>query len=229
MSAERLLGELIEAANAEHRLPDTLVTERQELERTREALRVELSVTPAGGEGDPSPEIIAADRAEENAFAALSEWLHAFSRLPWDRHPEALDANRAFAEAFPTGPVFVTLRPADSWFEAEQRLRLIEGNHAATIEKLGGTAFLQEIRAAHKAHGAVLQMHLEAEAIEPPRLHEAREAALDAIRAYVLRVSATVRKIDAESTNVARRLLSPIASFRAVVPPAPRGSSSPPS
>ena len=217
-SAERLLGEFPRDGECERPIAGySCHGETRARANARGASR-RAGRGSGGGDAEPSPEILAADRAEENAFAALSEWLHAFSRLPWDRHPEAIDANRALAETFPTGPVFVTLRPADTWFEAEKRLRLIESNHATTIETLGGAAFLEEIRAAHKAHGAVLNMHLEEEAIEPPRLREAREAALDAIRAYILRVSATVRKIDAESGSVARRLLSPIASYRSVVP-----------
>ena len=50
--------------------------------------------------------------------------------------------------------------------------------------------------------------------VESPAIRVARDAAVDVIRGYVLRVAALVRKSDPQSEALSQRLLAPIVNWR---------------
>jgi hypothetical protein len=225
VSAARLMTELLSAAAAEKKLPAAIAADRDELESARDALQAELSKRLAA-DGEESPQIAAADRVEDNAFGALADWLAAIARLPAERHPEGAKARAALQAIFPSGLEFLKLRTRDEWQEAETRLKRIENEDLdgvkirAVIEGLGGKPFLAELAHAHKEYGEVLGITTPAAASDPPAVREAYEAALEALRGYVLVVSAHVKKSDPHSAARAARLLAPLTTWR---DRAPRG------
>jgi hypothetical protein len=214
ISTARLLQELLNAANAERKLPASIAADRDEVAEAYEALQIELAKRLAG-EGEETPVVRAADAVEDNAFGALFDWLGSWTRLPADGHPEAAEAGAVLRDVFPTGLSFLAILPRDEWQEAEVRLRLIaDRGHDDTIIKLGGEPFLDELKAAHKAYGEALGITAVKQAPEAAAVREAQDAGVDAIRAYVLRVSAHVRKRDPQTAELADRLLAPLRTWR---------------
>lgn len=213
-STARLLHELLRVAGEEKKLPAAIASDRDEMAQAHAELNVELNKNLAG-EGDEPPRVRAADTVEDNAFGALFDWLSSFERLPSERHPEADEAAAILQTIFPNGLAFLAIRPTDEWQEAELRLNLIvEKGFDKTIVKLGGKPFLDELAVAHKAYGQVLGITAAKSATEVPILRKARDAALDTVREYVLRVTAHVRKKDPQTAALADRLLEPLRTWK---------------
>lgn len=214
ISAARLAHELLTAAKAEKKLPPFIVPDRDELTAVLEALHVELAKR-VSGEGEDTPRVGAADRIEDNAFGALFDFLGSWARLPADQHPESASATSILQTVFAGGLAFLAVKPHNEWQEAEIRLRLItDRSHEATIEKLGGKPFLAHLAVAHKAYGEALGITTVNQVVETPAIRVARDAAVDVIRGYVLRVAALVRKSDPQSEALSQRLLAPLVNWR---------------
>jgi hypothetical protein len=214
ISTARLLYELLKATTEEKKLPASIAADRDELAEAHHTLMAALKkrlVTELG----ESPQVRAADAVEDNAFGALFDWLRSFARLPEDRHPEALEARAVLQAVFPTNLGFLSISPPDEWQEAETRLQAIADNgYDVTIKKLGGGPFLEELKTAHKVYGEILGITVTRPTTEPLALREAFDAAHEALRSYVLRVSAHVRKSDPSSAELASRLLSPLVHWK---------------
>jgi len=214
ISTARLAYELLTAAKAEKKLPPFIVPDRDELTLVLGALHVELAKR-VSGEGEDTPRVGAADRIEDNAFGALFDFLSAWARLPADQHPESASAASVLQAVFAGGLAFLAVRPHNEWQEAEIRTRLIaDKGHDATIEKLGGKPFLAHLGVAHKAYGEALGITTVNVVVESPAIRVARDAAVEVIRGYVLRVAALVRKSDPQSEALSQRLLAPIVNWR---------------
>jgi hypothetical protein len=211
-SAARLLQELLVAASDEKKLPAAIAADRDEMKAAHAELSAELNKRLAG-EGEEPPQVRAADSVEDNAFGALFDWLSAWARLPGA--PMAGEVEAILQAVFPRGLAFLAIRPSDEWQEAELRLNLLkEKGFDTTIVKLGGKPFLDELERAHKAYGEALGITTVKTSPEAPALREARDAALDAVREYVLRVTAHVRKKDPQTTALAERLLAPLSVWK---------------
>jgi hypothetical protein len=214
ISTARLVQELLTAAKAEKKLPPFIVPDRDELAVVLEALHVELAKR-VSGEGEDTPRVGAADRIEDNAFGALFDFLSSWARLPADQHPESASAASVLQNVFAGGLAFLAVKPHNEWQEAEIRIRLItDKGHEATIEKLGGKPFLAHLAVAHKAYGSALGITTVNQVVESPAIRVARDAAVEVIRGYVLRVAALVRKSDPQSEALSQRLLEPIVNWR---------------
>ena len=214
ISTARLVTELLTAARAEKKLPPFIVPDRDELTVVLEALQVELA-RRVSGEGEDTPRVGAADRIEDNAFGALFDFLSAWARLPADQHPESASAASVLRTVFAGGLAFLAVKPHNEWQEAEIRLRLIADKGLdTTIEKLGGKAFLAHLAVVHKAYGEALGITAVNQIVESPAIRVARDAAVEVIRGYVLRVAALVRKNDPQSEALSQRLLAPIVNWR---------------
>lgn len=210
ISTARLLTELINAANAEKKLPAAIAPERDELVVAHTGVEAELTKRLLG-EGQETPKVRAADSVEDNAFGALFDWLASFARLPDARHPAAAKARAILQAVFPNGLAFLAIAPRDEWQEAELRLGVIAKNGSTkTIHELGGKPFLDELEVAHKAYGEALGITAEKTVTDAPQLRVARDEALDVIREYVLRVMSHVRKKDPQTRALADRLLAPL-------------------
>ncbi len=124
-------------------------------------------------------------------------------------------ATTVLQSVFAGGLAFLAVKPANEWQEAEIRIRLIaEKGHDKTIEQLGGKPFLDHLAIAHTAYGEALGITAVKQVVETPAIRVARDAAVEVIRGYVLRVVALVRKSDPEAEALSQRLLAPIVNWR---------------
>ncbi len=213
LSTARLLFELLQSAKEEKKLPASIAADRDELALAHDVLTGALKQR-VRAEGGDTPLVRAADHVEDNAFGALVDWLRALARLPAERHPQAAEAQAVLDAVFSGGLGFLSISPRDEWQEAETRLQLIaEDGHDVTIKKLGGAPFLEELQVAHKAYGEALGITA-VKPVEPVALRDALDTAHDTLRAYVLRVSAHVRKSDPQSAELASRLLAPLVHWK---------------
>lgn len=214
LTTARLLQELIGAAKNEKKLPAAIAADQAELEEAYATLHVELAKR-ISAEGEAPAVVRAADLVEDTAFGALFGWLSGWARLPVDKHPEAAEAATVLQTVFPDRLSFLSIRPEDEWQEAELRLQMISDKGFDTIiNELGGKPFLKELTQAHEAYGKALGITSPKAQAETPALREARNAGMEAIRDYVLRVSAHVRKKQPETAAMAERLLAPLTTFR---------------
>ncbi len=208
-----LLREMLTVAGVEKKLPASIAAERDDLAGAQEGLQVELKRRL---EGADSPKVKAADLVEDTIFAALFDWLRGWSKLP-DRFPQADQAREIVDAFYADGLRFTLLTPKLEWQEAEARIGLmIDKGYDAVIKKLGGQPFLDELFAAHKAYGEALGITAVSAGSngDPLSIGEKRDAAMDALRSYVLRVAAHVRKSDPESAELAARLLAPLTTYK---------------
>jgi hypothetical protein len=211
VSTARLITELHTAAEALPALPASIEPDLDELLTAHDALQIRLGKRVSGE--DRKPQVREADQAEDNAFAALADWLRSWMRLPEARYPEVAMARTVHDTLFPDGLGFLNLPVADEWQEAETRLQVMkEKGLDAIVEKLGGQRFLDELHAAHAAYGEALGITVVKKKLPP--LREAFDAATDALRSYVLRVAALVRKEEPESAALAERLLLPLLAYK---------------
>jgi hypothetical protein len=214
LTTARLLHELLTAARAESPLPPWLALDVAELTEVLGKLDAELT-RRLQGDGKTTPVVAAADRVEDTAFTAFFDWLTGWSLLRAEHHPEALGARAVLDAVFPQGRAFLALRPVDEWQEAELRLQLIaDKGHEATVTQLGGQPFLDELRAAHAAYGEALGITTLKPTPEPPGLRAARDAAIEVVRGYVMRVSGHVRAKDHTTRALADRLLTPLVHWK---------------
>ena len=129
----------------------------------------------------------------------MHHWLDGWTRLPEEvRHAEL--AMRLMTLLYPRGFDLSQLRYETGWAEADLRLRaLAENELEASFEELGGTEFLDTVRAQHEKYGAVL-------GLTPSNapIPEALGAFLESLRRYTEAVTEQAPREDAD------RLLAPL-------------------
>jgi hypothetical protein len=221
--ALELGASILACARAESRLPSTVLHGFEELlaeHRNLESILEERL-------GPPPPDGYRARRAdvlEDNHWAALHDWLLAWTRLPLTI-PESFTARRLFEALFPEGLAFTQLPYKLEWQEAEDRLKRIERDGLEReIANLGGAVFLRALREAHVAYTEALGMGSFRPA--PPRYEipkkKSLEATVAALRRYVLRVLGQVDEAEPDTAALAERLLKPLRDWNAR--PIPTGS-----
>lgn len=210
-----LVDELEAAAKAAPRLPPGVLGALGRLLETRGDLQRHIGLRErAGSAADPKAR--AADRALDDAWAAMQTRLLGWTRLPDRAHPRVGDARDLYATLFPKGLQFLTLDFKDEWTESQKRLDVIAEHHLdQVVEALGGAAFLRTVARAHKVYGDALHIT----GGEPDPDADVRRALAEthmALREYVAQVAATVRRSEQGSVDVAAALLAPL-SERALV------------
>lgn len=176
---------------------------------------VEASVRRLAGPGAGGSPLKEADARVDAAWSGTYDWLTGWTKLPGaSQAPIAAELRAAL---FPDGLRFVQFKFAKEWAESNTRLEAIDKGHlAARFDALGGGAFLQSLRASHRAYGEALGITKAPETPEEAqRLRDALAQFADALRDYVLQVSAMVRKDDAASIALADKLLAPIMTWEA--------------
>jgi hypothetical protein len=221
--ALELGASLIARARAEARLPaailhalDTLAAEHGNLERILEERL-----------GPPPPDGYRARRAdvlEDSHWAAMHDWLLAWTRLPLS-YPESFTARKLFDAIFPEGLAFTQLPYKLEWQEAEERIqRIVRDGLERDIESLGGATFLRALRAAHEAYSEALGLGSFTPA--PPRYEvpkrKSLEATVQAMRRTILAVLGHVDEGEPETVELAERLLRPLHDWNAR--PVPTGT-----
>jgi hypothetical protein len=152
----------------------------------------------------------AADIALDASYGALFDFLSAWSKLP--DHDNAPLAAELAAQIFPEGLKFVLAPYKVEWAESQSRLSLIKQlGLEASLDKLGAGPILKRLREAHKEYGEATGITTAANAEEATAsVREAFDEFANALRHYIVRVAASVRKQDRKSDELARSLLAPI-------------------
>ncbi len=208
-------GLLATVAPVEEMLPPAVDQARRRLVERHQVL--EKLAEPRSPEGltiDPE-RVKNVDHAVDTAWTGLMLWLGGWAKLP-DRYPQRAVANRIGSALFPDGLAFIQLPFKLEWAESENKLQRIESDRLdREIEALGGGAFLEALRAAHREYGEVLGMTGPASpAGQGAQVREALESFAKALRAYVVQVAAFGEAASDEAVQgVARQLLAPLAQF----------------
>src|SRR5262249_53134424 len=135
-----------------------------------------------------------ADQAIDAAWSGLFDWLTGWSKIPGVA--KAKVAQELVTKLFPDGLKFVLLAYKLEWAESDARLLLIkEEKLDAQIGKLGGEEILKALHAAHKEYGEAIGI-TGAPAEGLSTIRDALDDFIDALRTYVVRVSASVSKKD---------------------------------
>lgn len=155
-----------------------------------------------------------ADSNLDSAWVGTHDWLTGWARLPDE--PKAKIAAELRERLFPDGLKFTRYAFPKQWAESNTRLSLIaDAELDKTFDTLGGRPFLHALREAHKAYGEVLGItKAQDEEVRATRIRDALDRLTDALRAYVLQVSAMERKSDPKSTKIVEQLLKPIANWQ---------------
>jgi hypothetical protein len=207
-----LVDELIELAHQRPRVPPQVMASLTRLvESIEEAKKAIAARERAGSRLDPRAR--AADRALDDAWGALQSWLLGWTKLPDGSHPSVPDARSVYAALFPKGLQFLTLDFKDEWTESQNRIDQILQHKLDTVFRaLGGDAFLESLRAAHKNYGEALHI-TEGSSNQPDPdgiVRRSLEIARMALREYVAQVAATVRRNEQDSVELAAALLEPL-------------------
>lgn len=200
-------------------LPEDIVEARNYLE----ASVADLHAAQVPFAPEQTEEGRVADQAENSAWRATEGWLGGFAELYRGGATQYEDANALYTVLFSEGLAFTTIAYLEQWQETQKRLdAIVLGGYEATIDRLGGTAFYDALKAAHTRYGEVLGITAR---VDQPVSQEVR-AKLDAMlldmKEYVLKVAAARRRNKPETDVLVDDLLSPLVNWS----DPPTGSSS---
>ncbi|MCA9711305.1 MAG: hypothetical protein KDK70_36035 [Myxococcales bacterium] len=193
----------------------------------------------------PSPEVLAAARAlQADADALQAQWMAKQSARsaedvrPYDHrldrawsvierilacysifaptHPGRVRADELHALLFPTGLTFTQLPYMEEHAQSDQRLSIIdEDGLSEDLERLVGRVFVHELRRAHEAYGAALDITRAAPDEAPAgSLLVPLRALRRAISSYTLLLLAFAELDPDRNTESVRRALAPIDAQR---------------
>lgn len=216
-SAISLGGEVLTAAKSaddHHKLPKSIKKSLSALAEQHQSLRTASAERLGAAQAVDGTRSVRADRRIDAAWSALSTWLTGWAKLPTTL-PQQQQAQAILDDIFSTGLKFLTLSYKQEWAESDTRLlRISTEKHDATLTQLGGAAFLDELRAAHAEYGEALGITKTPETPDAgANLRDRLKAFQQALRTYVVRVTAHVDDDDAASNELATLLLAPLARW----------------
>ncbi len=219
------LGEALltsaEEAGKTHKIPKIVAKARDNLASRHQTLRLGAAERLNAAQNVDGTRTVAADRRVDAAWGALHSWLAGYSKLP-ESLPQSKQAQTILDEIAPDGLKFLNFSYKAEWAESDIRLlRLASQKHDATIEAWGGKVFLDELTAAHREYGEILGITRTSD--KPTAEANLRDALNDfrnALRTYVLRVSAQVDEFDPETVAFGDALLAPLTNWVSTSKPA---------
>jgi hypothetical protein len=153
------------------------------------------------------------DMVIDSAWSGTFDWVNGWAKMPF--LAQAALAATLREQLFPDGLKFVLIPYRLEWAESNNRLTLIkEKKLDAVFDKLGGAPILDSLRKAHKAYGDALNITEASDAEESASVRDALADLLDALRAYVVKVSATVDRKKPKTAKLADKLLAPIMTWQ---------------
>jgi hypothetical protein len=163
-----------------------------------------------------------ADVRVDAACAGFHGFLQGWARLPVPGcgAEKAALAQRLLDVLFPRGLSFTQAPFVTEWAEVQTLLdRVDQPAHAALTRELGGAIFVEAIREAFVAYGEALQItKRRAELKASARVREPLDALVEALRSYVLRVSAHADAGDdagdPDARALAEALLAPLVDWK---------------
>jgi len=209
-----LARSVLAAAEEHSALPEAVRETRDDLSAALDGLVEAAMQKLPGAAVDHGPRAKDVDTRLDAAWSGTYNWLAGWARLP--NEPKAKIAAELRERLFPEGLRFTQLRYPQQWAESNTRLSLIDQDELdKTFETLGGRSFLDALRETHKAYGEVLGITKpQEEEVRATRIRDALSRLSDALRAYVLQVSAMERKSDPNSSKLVEQLLKPLANWQ---------------
>lgn len=200
----------------------------EELRTASDELRAQLITRRALAVSQDPARAREADRQIDGAWSATRDWLSGWRKLG-AASPSAEGIAKLDDAVFGAGGLgFITLKFEKQWAEGESRLSILSSRESQSlIRELGGALFVEHLRRCQKEYGDALGMTTAMTAPVDTNVMTEREAALSAIRAYVVAVSATVRPGNARSRERAEALLLPLTSWEATKGASPAGGGEP--
>ncbi|MCU0687399.1 MAG: hypothetical protein MUF34_34990 [Polyangiaceae bacterium] len=205
--------------------PASLQKAAGRLERALEALRSSRQLLLDAQALDATLPF-AADLRLDAGWSAFYLFLQAWAKLP-AAGPGAEGAKRAqhlITVVYPAGLSFTQAPYKIEWAESQMRLdRLGEPANAVHVQKLGGEAFVAELREAYEGYGEALQITTKRAEAKTVKVREPLDQVITSLRRYVLGVSAygdhDYDLDDATSAEGAARalaltLLAPLAAWQ---------------
>lgn len=197
-------------------LPKSIHTAANRLFAAHADLRIEFAarITETAASSD---ELRAADSELDACWAALYGLLGAYARLPLPSKEQAktAGASRVLNAVFTSGLKFTQLPYKLQWVESQARLDLLnDKRHSADIKALGGELFLTTLRASHQRYGDLQGLTKESTSETAVDLRGKLSAFSDALRNYVVKVSALADEDDSASEDVVDKLLAPLQSWQ---------------
>lgn len=214
-----VIGRVIVQAEEQKKLPADIKERAELLGEAKAGLTTALASRVRKVESD-SPKAVEADIEEDRAVGALVMFLEAHAKRPGEKAAKRAGiAKKILGAVFGDGTAFLKMNHEDEWGEVEARIEQLDSNgYTEEIESLGGAAFIEDLREAHKNYGEVLGItSAREEKAAAPKIQEAREHAAEQLRRYVATVVGYGAQSDQrEATGeVARKLLLPIYEIRA--------------
>jgi hypothetical protein len=213
-----LITELVTVADAEaegagkQKLPPAIGRSKGRLVAALAPL--DVATRPPGGQADTQAKR-KADRAIDNAWSAFFDWLGGWCKLPPARNPHIEKSQAIFEMAFSGALGFTKLPYKIEWRESQARIDSIAAAKLdPTIKKLGGEAFWEHILETQEGYGRAL--HITTPKPKDAPAAEVRallDAALDALRDYVTRVSAHADPDVPGSDALSEALLRPLTTW----------------
>lgn len=156
----------------------------------------------------------AKDSQIDAAWSGIYSFLEGWAKHSW--LPQAEVATNLLNQIFPDGLRFLQLPFKLEWAESNTRIVLIGGAQLdSAFQGLGGGPLLESLRLAHKEYGEALGITEWVETTtETASLREAMDLLVDALRDYVVKVSASVSKRDPKTAELADQLLAPIVQWQ---------------
>ncbi|UJR87077.1 hypothetical protein [Sandaracinus amylolyticus] len=219
--ASQLLTEAREA-----RAPAAVGDRLDSLEAARGLLSAQLLSRRVGPGVNPLS-AVEADRALDDAWGLMSQWLGAFRRL--DDLLQASEVAELHSFLFGEGLTFLSLKFKAEWTASETRVTALRTRrNEDLVRALGGGPFLDRLFAAHARYGEALGITAPAPVANDTKVREALDGVLDAIRDYVVAVASTVRRDRPATVKRADQLLRPLTEWQSEPREAPTGGDPPP-
>jgi len=214
-SAQALATTVLSAASAANDLPEPVTEARDDLKHALHALQKVASQRLRPIKEDPQ-RARSADVKLDACWSGFFDWLTGWAKIPGI--PEAEIASSLLTQIFPNDSLKFIQAPYEvEWAESRDRLQLIKDQKLdeAIEGPLGGAKILTTLRAAHKAYGdAVGITEIQPTDEEKASLRAALGEVVEALRHYVVQVSATVRRKSPKTVERAAKLLAPITEWQ---------------
>jgi hypothetical protein len=213
-----LVGKVLSVADARASLPAGLQPVTARLKAAHAGLQQALVDRQAAAAAPaPASGTRELDAMVDQAWNALRTWLSAWTFMDDRVNPAVPAAKKLFAMLFPEGLTFTQLPYRAEWAEIETRLKaVLQGGYEATFAALAGQPFLDRVTELQKQYGELLHVTQPSSTAErDPVVRPAYDAALSALREYVVKVVAHAEPDQPATGELTQALLQPLAEWEA--------------
>ena len=211
LTAVVLAEQLITHARKEETLPPFIERMLLRLEAAVAGLKVQIQ--PRAEED--TEEKRRADRALDNAWRALNQWLGALVLMPSDSLPHWEKLQMLYNLLFSDGMTFINISYREQWAESDTRLSAVaEGAYDTAIAESGGAPLFDHLKAAHETYGNVLGISAAKASKASPAIRETYLVLLDTVRAFIVKAVAWADPEEPGSEALSDRLIAPLVNWQ---------------